>query len=95
MKSNLLYLGVQSIIRFNLLMSDTIISASPGRLGAFNMLILFRKVLYYFPLSPHDFCIIHDYSSHFSRILISREKREILSHFSRETRKKREKFPTL
>ena len=41
MKSNLLYLGFQSIIRFNLLMSDTTISASPGRLGALNMLILF------------------------------------------------------
>ena len=31
------------------------------------------------------------YGCHFSRILISCEKREILSHFSRETRKKREK----
>ena len=31
---------------------------------------------------------LHEYGWHFSRILISREKREILSHFSRETRKK-------
>ena len=36
-----------------------------------------------------------NYGCHFSRILISREKREILSHFSRETRKKREKIPPL
>ena len=37
-------------------------------------------------------CESHNYGLHFSRILISRQKRGILSHFSRETRKKREKI---
>ena len=39
--------------------------------------------------------VTHMYGLQISRILISREKREIVSHFSRETRKKREKFPSL
>ena len=36
--------------------------------------------------------VIHNYGSHFFRFLIFREKRKILSHFSRKTKKKRKKF---
>ena len=44
MKSNLLYLGVQSINCFNLLISDTNICASPVRLGPFIIFILFPQI---------------------------------------------------